>query len=126
MLELSSNQWDETVWDPNDTEQAIEDPMHGPEARLTLLSTPPYRNEDGTYHVFGGLYTCGTTSFDADGRPFVRVSSGGSMFVAMRESLQHMDWIKKWRAGELPPIKEMGYPTFQLEAKPYLIIDSKL
>lgn len=123
MSESFPNNFDETVWDPIDPERAIEDPMHGPEARLNLLSIPPYLNEDGTYHVFGGLYVCGTTSFDAEGRPFIKVGATSNMIKAVRDSHNHMEWIEKWKAGELPPIEEMGYPVFQLESRPYLIID---
>ncbi len=124
MSESYPDSFDETVWDPSDPEQAIEDPMHGPEARLNLLSIPPYLNEDGTYHVFGGLYVCGTTSFDAEGRPFIRIGRASDMLGAIRDSHRHMEWIERWQAGELPPIEEMNYPIFQLEARPYLIVDS--
>ena len=124
MNESFHDSFDDTVWDPTNPEQAIEDPVHGPEARLRLLSTPPYPNEDGTYHVFGGLYVCGTTSFDAEGRPFIRMGGASSMLRAIRDSHRHMEWIEKWKAGELPPFEEMGYPVFQLEAQPYLIIDN--
>ena len=117
-----SDKWDNTVWDPTNPEQAIEDPMHGPEARLKLLSMPPFPNEDGTYHVFGGLYICGTTSFDAEGLPFVKIGGGNYMHQAIRDSQKHMDWINKWKAGELSPIEDMGYPVFQLEAEPYLVV----
>lgn len=123
MSELTQNPWDDTVWDPINPEQAIEDPLHGPEARLRLLSTPPYPNEDGTYHVFGGLYVCGTTSFDAEGRPFIKIGGGSSMLEAMRDSHRHIEWIKKWEAGELPPLEETGYPVFQFDVTPYVVID---
>jgi len=124
MSELSRNPWDETVWDPTDPEQAIEDPLHGSEAVLGLLSIPPYLNDDGTYHVFGGLYVCGTTSFDAEGRPFVRIGSGNSFHTAKQDSQKHMEWVTRWRAGKLPRIEEMDYPAFQLEATPYIVIDN--
>ena len=126
MSESFRDPLDQTVWDPNNSEQAIEDPMHGPEARLNLLSIPPYHNEDGTYHVFGGLYICGTTSFDAEGRPFIKMGGGSSMRQAIRDSHKHMEWVEKYKAGELPSVEEMGYPLFQLEVKPYLIIDNPL
>ena len=115
--------FDNAIWDPNDPEQAIEDPLHGPEARLNLLSMPPYPNEDGTYHVFGGIYACGTTSFDAEGRPFIRIGRASGMLGAIRDSRKHMEWIEKWRAVELPPYEEMGYPIFDFNATPYVIVD---
>lgn len=105
-------------------EQAIEDPVHGSEAVIELLSIPPYPNEDGTYYVFGGLYTCGTTSFDAGGQPFIKIDSGRGSYKATRDSLKNIEWVEKWRAGELPSIDEMGYPVFQLEAAPRLITDT--
>ena len=123
MTEFFRDSFDETVWDPNDPEQAIEDPIHGPEARLNLLSMPPYPNDDGTYHVFGGLYACGTTSFDAAGRPFIKIGGASGMLDAIRDSRRHMEWIEKWKAGELPPIEEMGYPIFDFNATPYITVD---
>lgn len=124
MTEYYSDGLDETVWDPSNPEQAIEDPMHGPEARLNLLSIPPFPNSDGTYHVFGGQYVCGTTSFDAEGRPYIKIGSTSGMLELARDALTHIEWIEKWKAGELPPIGEMAYPVFQLDAWPYLTIDN--
>lgn len=122
----NSDPFDQTVWDPVDPEQAIEDPFHGPEARLTLLSTPPYPTKDGTYYVFGGYYVCGTTTFDSTGHPFIRIGSGASFLELQREALARMEWTDKWRAGELPPFEAMGYPVFQLDAVPYLVLDQVL
>lgn len=121
---LDPNWYDTSIPDPFNAEQAIEDPMHGPEAIGNLLSIPPMPNEDGTYHVFGGLYVCGTTSFDSDGKPFTRISGGSGMLGAIRDSHRQIEWVKKYDNGELPPIEELDYPAFDLEAKPYLVIDS--
>lgn len=115
------NPYDETVWDPSDPERAIEDPMHGSEAVLDLLSIPPLPKKDGTYHVFGGLYTCGTTDFDANGKPFYRIGGGSAIYRMLRERREMEDWVKRYRAGELPPREEMGYPEFHLEDQPYWI-----
>lgn len=117
------NPFDQTVWDPSESEQAIEDPLHGSEAILNLHAIPPMPKPDGTFHVFGGLYLCGTTSFDAEGRPFIRIGSGRAMYAAIRESRLTIDWVNKYRAGELPPAEEMSYPEFRYDVQPYLIVD---
>ncbi len=113
--------FDKTVYDPIDSEQAIEDPFHGPEAVIGLLSIPPYKNADGTYHVFGGSYVCGTCSFDAEGKPFIEFKPGYNLNF-IREVEQHRKWIEAYNKGELPPFEEMDYPVFQLETRPYFKI----
>lgn len=117
------NPFDDTVWDPVDKEQAIEDPLHGPEARLQLLSIPPMPRGDGTYYIFGGSYVCGANYFDANGKPFNRIGSGLTADL-MREVLATSEWIKKYHAGELPSLEEMNYPAFDFEARPYLVFPS--
>ena len=59
---IPHNPYDQTIWDPANTEHAIEDPFHGPEAVAGLLSIPPYRNSDGSFYVFGASYVCGTNT----------------------------------------------------------------
>jgi hypothetical protein len=112
--------FDKTIWDPIDPEHAIEDPFHGPEALMTLLSIPPYKNEDGTFYVFGGsMLPCRTCDFDADGKPFVEIKSAAMSFNFMRQLEEHRKWIEAFNKGELPPIEEMDLPEFQLNAAPY-------
>ena len=113
--------FDKTIWDPIDPEQALEDPFHGPEAVMGLLSIPPYRNADGTYYVFGGSHISGTCTFDAEGRPFIEFKAGiDPGFI--RELEGHGKWIEAHSKGELPPREEMDYPEFQLGAQPYIKI----
>lgn len=114
--------FDTTIWDPINPEYAIEDPFHGPEARLQLLSIPPFRNEDGTYHVFGALGICVTTTFDAEGRPFVRIAAASSMLGTLRDITLHQDWINKHARGELPAYDELDYPVFRLDVRPYIVL----
>ncbi len=115
------NPFDNTVWDPLNSEHAIEDPMHGPEARMQLLSIPPMPMGDGTWYVFGGLYACGSNYFDLNGKPFNRIGASSSTAKFMRELHTTTDWIRRYHAGELPPIEEMGYPAFDFEARPYIV-----
>ena len=117
--------FDKTIWDPNDPEQAIEDPFHGPSATIELLSIPPFRNEDGTYYVFGGTHLpCRTCDFDAEGKPFVKIKTAGDPSF-MREILEHQKWVEAHYAGELPPREELDYPEFQYGASPYFIVGSE-
>jgi hypothetical protein len=117
------NPFDKTVWDPVDPEQAIEDSLHGPEAIASLLAVPPYRNEDGTYYVFGASYVCGTSTFDAEGKPFIKFKMGMDSGF-MRELDEHGKWIEAYKKGELEPIEEMDLPAFAFEETPYLVLDS--
>ncbi len=125
---MMENPYDTTRWHHEGSEHADEDPLHGPEARLRLLSIPPRRREDGTYRVFGSLYgPCNTTDFDAKGRPFVRIRLGrASTMSTIRETNEDMVWVEKYWAGELPPFAEMAYPKFQLDAQPYIVFDSDM
>jgi len=85
-MSSENDPFDNTIWDPEDPEQAIEDPFHGPSATIELLNIPPFRNEDGTYYVFGGTHLpCRTCDFDAEGKPFVRIKTAGDTSF-MRES----------------------------------------
>jgi hypothetical protein len=112
------NPYDKTVWDPIDSERAIEDPFHGPEVVTGLLAIPPYRNSDGTFYVFGGSYLCGTCTFDAEGRPFIEFKAGfDSSFL--REVQEHQKWIEAYHAGELPLREVMDLPEFQYNENPY-------
>jgi hypothetical protein len=116
------NLYDNTIWDPIDPEQAIEDPFHGPEAVAGLLSIPPMKKDDGTYHVFGAYYVCGTNSFDAEGLPFIEFKPYGGSMKTMRESLEQTKWIQSYHNGELPKVEEMGLPKFQLDKIPYIVV----
>jgi hypothetical protein len=112
--------FDKTIWDPVDPEQAIEDPFHGSEALISLLSIPPYRNEDGTFYVFGGsMLPCRTCDFDGEGRPFIELKAGMDP-AFMRQLEERRKWIKAFHSGELPPSEEMDLPEFQFNAAPYI------
>ena len=119
------NPFDHTLWDPISPEHAIEDPMHGSEALMRLLDTPPMPLPDGTYHVFGGYYLIGTNTFDVEGKPFKRISVNGSCTMEiMRDMLLMEQWHNVVDSGELPE----GYPEnpidfFDLTATPYIIFD---
>ena len=119
-LENYKDPFDDTVWDPINNEQAIEDPLHGPEARMQLLSIPPMPTKDGSFYVFGGSYVCGTNYFDAKGKPFVRIGAGSTADF-MREVRTTSAWVDRYTAGELPSPEEMNYPSFDFEATPYLV-----
>ncbi|MBI4033863.1 hypothetical protein HY379_02580 [Candidatus Saccharibacteria bacterium] len=123
-MPLPENPFDNTIWDPENPEEAIEDPFHGPTAVHELLKIPPMKLTDGTYHVFGGYYLCGTNSFDAEGRPFIRFKSAlGSGFEMVKMAQELGEWAEAFRNGELPPREEMDYPEFQYNQPPYFIID---
>ena len=115
------NPFDKTIWDSVDPEQAIEDPFHGSEAVIGLLSIPPYKQPDGSYYVFGASYICGTCTFDSEGKPFVKLKAGMDTGF-MRELEEHRKWIEAYNTGGLPPREEMELPEFQYGERPYLII----
>jgi len=117
------NPFDHTLWDPISPEHAIEDPMHGSEALMRLLDTPPMPLPDGTYHVFGGYYLIGTNTFDAEGKPFKRIGVPGSTAIGMLRDVERIEqWHEIVASGELPE----GYPEnpsefFDFTATPYII-----
>lgn len=117
--------FDKTIWDPEDPEQAIEDPFHGPTAIHELLKIPPMKLPDGTYHVFGGYYLCGTNSFDAKGRPFIKFKSAASGFNMFREAQEMQQWVEAFHKGELPSREEMDLPEFQYHLQPYFVIEKE-
>lgn len=117
--------FDKTVWDPENPEQAIEDPLHGPTALHDLLKIPPMRLADGTYHVFGGFYLVGTNSFDAEGKPFVKFKTAASGFDLYRETQEMQQWVEAFHNGELPPREEMELPEFQYSTRPYYLIEGE-
>jgi hypothetical protein len=92
------NPWDETIWDPIDPEQAIEDPMHGPSAVHSMLQTPAMPMGDGTYYQPGAYYTHGTGYVDSLDRPVYRI--GGSTMSGMREAFSLQEWIEAHHDGE--------------------------
>ena len=116
------NPWDTTIWDPINPEQAIEDPFHGPEAVMNLLSTPPMPMPDGTYHVFGASSIVGTCDFDTNGKPFIKIGSSFDPMHVFRFEQQLTEWHKQLDTGELPE----GYPEspdfFDFTAKPYFVL----
>jgi len=66
-------------------------------------------------HVFGGLYV---ELHHLSGRPFVRFRRLSSMLQAVRDSFEASEVGAEWHAGVLPPVEEMGYLLFQLDAIP--------
>lgn len=122
MMSEFNNPLDKTIWDPVNPEFAIEDPFHGSEAIMASLAIPPYRNEDGTFHVFGASHFCGTCTFDAEGRPFVKIKPGYDPGF-LRELEAHTKWIEAFHSGELPPREEMELPEFQVYQVPYFVMD---
>lgn len=124
-MSAEDNPFDKTIWDPEDPEQAIEDPFHGPTAVHELLKIPPMKLADGSYHVFGGYYLCGTNSFDAEGRPFIKFKAGVSTAEMFREATELGQWADAFRKGELPPREEMDYPEFQYNQQPYFILSEE-
>lgn len=92
------NPWDETIWDPFNPEQAIEDPMHGPSAIHDMLQTPAMPRGDGTYYQPGAFYTHGTAYLDSKDRPVFRI--GGTSMAGMREGFDLQEWITASREGD--------------------------
>lgn len=92
------NPWDETIWDPIDPEQAIEDPMHGPSAIHNMLQTPAMPLGDGTYYQPGAFYTRGTAYVDSQDRPVFRI--GGTISGSMREARNLQKWVEASNGGE--------------------------
>ncbi|MFZ2545095.1 MAG: hypothetical protein WAW80_03905 [Candidatus Saccharimonadales bacterium] len=89
------NPFDETIWDPNNPEQAIEDPMHGPSATFDLLQIPAIPNGDGTYYQPGGYYAFNTNTVDANGQPIIEIAS--PMLATSRFTRQvgsQLEWLK--------------------------------
>lgn len=116
------NPFDRTMWDPVNPEHAIEDPFHGSEAIMASLAIPPFRNEDGTFYVFGASHFCGSCTFDAEGRPFIKIKAGFDPSF-LRELEEHAKWIEAFQAGELPTREEMELPEFQFSHAPYITMD---
>lgn len=92
------NPWDETIWDPANPEQAIEDPMHGPSAVHDMLQIPAMPLGDGTYYQPGAFYTHGTAYEDSQGRPVLRM--GRASMAVMREALNLQEWVEAHRQGK--------------------------
>ena len=120
-----NNPFDKTVWDPENPEQAIEDPFHGPTAVHELLKIPPMKLPDGTYHVFGGYYLCGTNSFDAEGRPFIKFKTAGSGAEMFHEAQKLGQWVEAFHKDELPPREDLDLPEFQYHLQPYFVFEKE-
>ena len=99
------NPWDETIWDPFNPEQAIEDPMHGPSAIHDMLQTPAMPRGDGTYYQPGAFYTHGTAYLDSQDRPVFRI--GSSAITAMREGFDLQEWLTAHREGGNDALTEL-------------------
>lgn len=122
-MSFEKNPFDKTVWDPIDKEQAVEDPFHGPEAILQLLSTPPMPMEDGSYWVFGASSFVHTCTFDRNGKPYIRFSVASDPMAAMRFGQQVTEWTERVTSGDLPE----DYPKnpaefFDFTARPYFVV----
>lgn len=98
-MSVHENPFDETVWDPEDPEQAIEDPFHGPSSVFGRLSIPPMPLGDGTYYQPGGFDAFGTTYIDANGQPVHKLEVLGSM-TGMQETQELVEWIEAAEQGE--------------------------
>lgn len=94
------NPFDNTIPDPFDPEQAIEDPLHGPSAVHSMLEVPEMPLGDGTYYQPGGFYAVGTLYFDANGQPVYRIGSARSMAAMMREMRDVEEWRETNQLGE--------------------------
>jgi hypothetical protein len=88
------NPFDETVWDPTNPEQAIEDPMHGPSATFDLLQIPAMPYGNGIYHQFGGYYAFSTTRVNANGQPLLIINLGKNYAEIEREIDMQSEWIR--------------------------------
>ena len=94
------NPFDQTIWDPVNPEQAIEDPMHGPSAVYSMLQTPPMPRGDGTYYQPGGYYAIGTPLFDALGKPVHTIGHSTTGSQTIRDVLALNEWVEASRDGE--------------------------
>jgi len=92
------NPWDQTIWDPINPEQAIEDSMHGPSAVHDMLQTPAMPRGDGTYYQPGAYYTHGTGYVDSHDRPVYRIDS--SIVAGMREGFELQEWLAAHRESD--------------------------
>lgn len=92
------NPWDQTIWDPFDPEQAIEDPLHGPSAVHDMLQTPAMPRGDATYYQPGAYYTHGTAYIDSQDRPVYRM--GISTMAGVSESFELQEWLQAYRVGD--------------------------
>lgn len=113
------NERDLTVWDPNDPEQAIEDLIHGSEAILRCLDTPPMPLDDGTFWVFGASSFVNTCTFDGNGKPFIKLGFAIDPAVEMQQISRMKEWFDQIESGELP---EIVYPEFDFTARPYFVL----
>ena len=120
----TSNEFDNTLWDPTVPEQAIEDPLHGSEAVIDLLDIPPMKREDGSFYVFGASYICGINTFDTEGNPYLEFGSPFSPDF-MREAFKLQAWVDSYHKGELSPREEMDLPEFKLDKSPRLQLREK-
>ena len=96
----SENLFDRTVWDPQNPERAIEDPVHGPSAVYGLLQAPPMPRGDGTYYQAGGFYAFGSNIVDALNRPLHVIGSARSTLAFAREMHDLEEWRQANLAGE--------------------------
>lgn len=95
------NPFDETIWDPTNPEQAIEDSMHGPSVSFELLQIPAMPYGNGTYHQFGGYYAFNTSRVDANGQPLRIINLGKSYRETEREIGMQSEWLQAFhRDGE--------------------------
>lgn len=85
---------DTTIWDPTDHEQAIEDPSHGPSARLELSLIPDMPLGDGRYYRAGGFYAFGSTHVDPSGKPIFEIGLFPGNTLNLR---QEIDMLEEWR-----------------------------
>ena len=95
---VENNPWDRTIWDPIESEHAIEDLLHGPTAVHNSLQIPAMPHGDGTYYQPGAFYVHGTAHVDSQDRPVLRI--GLAHTAGMREVARLQEWVKAYHEGE--------------------------
>jgi hypothetical protein len=100
MLEFPSNPYDKTIWDPIDSNWAIEDPLHGPSAMHQLLRKPPMPLGNGIYLSPGLYYMEGTIYEDSNEHPVYRIGESYSTTDFFKQLKDLEEWTNYSRLGE--------------------------
>lgn len=91
-MSSQENPYDNTIWDSQNPEHAIEDPLHGPSAVFNLLQIPAMPYGDGTYYQPGAFYALGSGTVDVNGQPLL-VFNVGNPSIMMREVRDMDEWV---------------------------------
>ena len=98
--------FDNTVWDPIDHEQAIEDPLHGPSALASLAEIPPMPVGDGLSYKPGLFYETGYTAYvNEEGDPVYINEVGRSQHDIILESSLLSEWVAAYKNGTLAELR---------------------